>query len=133
MGQLRRSGRANQLRDLIGNLHDKAQIVRTVGRAGPSHADYGDGATVEISARILAALSKPFLTARELIETGLRDRRLTGIDDRHLRIAPGEHEITRHVGPDSYNPQGLPASLASCLEREHKIIYDGEQIHWYYR
>lgn len=35
---------------------------------------------------------------RGSFETGLRDRRFTGIDDRHLRIAPGEHEITRYGG-----------------------------------
>jgi hypothetical protein len=65
VGQRRRSSGADQLRDLMGNLHDKAHIVRTVRRAGRSHADYGHGATVSrYRLASLVALSKRFLTAR---------------------------------------------------------------------
>ena len=61
-GQRRRPCRAEQLRDLMGNLHDKAHIVRIIRRAGRSHADYGDGATfeIEIPARILGCAQQAF-------------------------------------------------------------------------
>lgn len=118
-----------------GSLHDKAQIARTIRRVGRSDADYGDGATVEISTRILgrAQQTSPNSTLYRLIETGLRDRRLTGIDERHLRIAPGEAEITRYAGAPVVTATFAGIPLASCWEREHAIIRKGMHIRWYYR
>ncbi|MHC2538056.1 hypothetical protein ACVJMY_007625 [Bradyrhizobium diazoefficiens] len=69
---------------------------------------------------------------RGSFETGLRDRRFTGIDDRHLRIAPGEHEITRYAGAPVIPATFARVPLASCLERAHAIIRKGKHIRWYY-
>ena len=73
----------------MGNLRDKAHVVRSVRRTGRSHSDYGHGTAVEMPARILRRAQQPIpnSTCYKLFETGLRNRRLTRIDDRHFFIA----------------------------------------------
>lgn len=91
--------------------------MRSVRRTGRSHTDHGYGATFEMPARILRRAQRTFpnSTFYKLIETGLRDRRLTRIDDRHFFIADIDaHDIMALFGKASGRSHADVAKPKHC-------------------